>query len=199
MDESEEMTKVAIKKCKEQGVENLFPVKGDLITGSAPETKFDLIFILLTLHHIEDVELLLRKFNASLMASGKLVIIDLEKEDGSFHDGPFHGHLGFGRTDLENMLSSAGFAPDHYEVCYNIEKETVDSTTLKHMNDKEYFVTSKNQTIVTILEESFTEMKNREAHYIMRTLKEDGESGGLGIHRDDFVARLMAVNSVKVR
>ena len=128
MDESEEMTKVAIKKCKEQGVENLFPVKGDLVTGPATETKFDLIIILLTLHHIDDVKLLLRKFNASLMASGKLVIIDLEKEDGSFHDGPFHGHKGFGRTDLENMLRSAGFAPDHYEVCYNIEKETEEET-----------------------------------------------------------------------
>jgi ubiquinone/menaquinone biosynthesis C-methylase UbiE len=134
MDDSEEMTKMAIKKCNEQGVDNLFPVKGDLITGPLPETKFDLIFILLTLHHIDDVKMLLGKFNASLSPSGKLAIIDLEKEDGSFHDGPFHGHKGFGRTDLENMLRGAGFVAEHYEVCYNIEKETEEGTKNFHFS-----------------------------------------------------------------
>jgi hypothetical protein len=53
---------------------------------------------------------------------GDLVIIDLEKEDGSFHDGEFHGHKGFERNELEKKLKAVGFDPYHYEVCYHIEK-----------------------------------------------------------------------------
>ncbi len=47
--------------------------------GPLPDERFDLIFIMLTLHHIGDVEELFRKFRRLLTSHGKLAIIDLEK------------------------------------------------------------------------------------------------------------------------
>lgn len=127
MDESEGMTLVAIEKCKVQEVNHLRPIKADLMKSEYnPDEKFDLIFVLLTLHHVEDISTLLYKFSRLMTKRGDLVIIDLEKEDGSFHDGEFHGHLGFDRGELESQLVTAGFDPYHYEVCYEIEKEEGD-------------------------------------------------------------------------
>lgn len=95
-----------------------------MLKGPLPDERFDLIFIMLTLHHIGDVEELFRKFRRLLTSHGKLAIIDLEKENGSVHDGPFQSHKGFDRADMEGNLRKAGFEPVHYEVCYQIEKKT---------------------------------------------------------------------------
>jgi ubiquinone/menaquinone biosynthesis C-methylase UbiE len=95
----------------------------DLLKQPLPEYRFDLIFILLTLHHIEETELILEKFQQLLNPNGYLVIIDLEKEDGSFHEHNHHFHNGFERTDLENQLKKNGLEPISYEVCYELERD----------------------------------------------------------------------------
>ena len=123
MDASEGMTKVAIQKCRDQQIANLHPLKADLNSDDyvAPD-KFDLVFSLLTFHHVDDTLKLLDQIKKIMAPGGILCIIDLEKEDGTFHDDEFHGHLGFDRFDLETKLESSGFKPYHYEVCYEIEK-----------------------------------------------------------------------------
>lgn len=126
MDESEKMTEVALQKCKDLKVDSFNPVQYDLLMNPLPNERFDLIFSLLTLHHIEDIEMIFEKFRELLNPGGVLAIIDLEKEDGSFHDYEFHGHLGFDRTELEKKLYDAELKPMHYEVCYAIEKEMDD-------------------------------------------------------------------------
>lgn len=124
MDESIEMTKVAREKCKVSQVNHLHPIKMDLLIDEyQPESRFDLIFILLTLHHITDTDGILSRFKNLISPNGVLAIIDLETEDGSFHDREFHGHLGFDRNDLEEKLKGAGFQPFYYDVIYEIEKE----------------------------------------------------------------------------
>jgi ubiquinone/menaquinone biosynthesis C-methylase UbiE len=124
MDESVEMTKVAREKCRQAQVDHLHPIKMDLMTEEyQPESKFDLIFILLTLHHIDDTDGILSRFKHLLAPNGMLAIIDLETEDGSFHDKEFHGHLGFDRDELEEKVTAAGFRPAYYDVIYEIEKE----------------------------------------------------------------------------
>jgi ubiquinone/menaquinone biosynthesis C-methylase UbiE len=123
MDESIEMTKVARAKCKQSQVKHLHPIQMDLMTGEyQPESKFDLIFILLTLHHIDDTDGILSRFKQLMAPNGVLAIIDLETEDGSFHDKEFHGHLGFDRDELEEKVEGAGFQPIHYDIIYEIEK-----------------------------------------------------------------------------
>ncbi len=123
MDESIEMTKVAMEKCKLSQVNHLHPIKMDLLIDEyQPGSRFDLIFILLTLHHIIDTKEILSRFKHLIAPNGALAIIDLETEDGSFHDREFNGHLGFDRNDLEKKAKEAGFQPFYYDVIYEIEK-----------------------------------------------------------------------------
>lgn len=123
MDESAEMIKVALAKSKALNIKNLHPIQYDLLTQPLPEDKYDLIFLLLTLHHIQDVHTLLSRFSNLLNDNGNLIIIDLEKEDGSFHDGEFHGHNGFLKAELEKQLINVGLIAYHYEIPLKLEKE----------------------------------------------------------------------------
>ena len=126
MDESVNMTCVAMQKCNDLNINNLFPIKYDLMRNPLHFGRYDLIYSQLTLHHIENTLGILKKFHQLLNPGGLLALIDLEKEDGSFHDYEFHGHLGFDRKELEKKLNKTGFSPAYYEVCYTIEKEMDD-------------------------------------------------------------------------
>ncbi len=123
MDESIEMIKVAREKRQLSQASHLHPIKMDLLIDEyQPASKFDLIFTLLTLHHINDTDEILSRFKNLISPNGFLAIIDLEPEDGSFHDKEFHGHLGFDRTELEEKVKKAGFQAVYYKVIYEIEK-----------------------------------------------------------------------------
>ena len=128
MDSSIEMTKEAQRKVDEQKIESLRPLQYDMLTQELPQDTYDLIYILQTLHHIEDTDLFLTKSSQLLNPGGNLVIIDLVKEDGSFHEDEFHGHKGFAQTDLEAKMQRAGFETSHYGICHIIEKELEDNS-----------------------------------------------------------------------
>jgi len=123
MDESAEMIRIAREKCKAAQLDHFHPIQMDLLTADyQPKDPFDFIFILLTLHHIQDTEGILARFKDIMAPGGILALIDLESEDGTFHDREFHGHLGFDRQDLESKVKHAGFQPFDYQVVYEIEK-----------------------------------------------------------------------------
>jgi ubiquinone/menaquinone biosynthesis C-methylase UbiE len=124
MDESAAMIDVARAKCTEKNVKHLNPIQYDLLKRPLPDFKFDLIFILLTLHHISDTSAIINKFQQLLNRDGYLAIIDLVEEDGSFHQDEFHGHNGFDRQRLETLISAQGLRPLSYEVCYELERDT---------------------------------------------------------------------------
>ncbi len=124
MDESRGMTEMAIKKGEVYQVDHFKPIQYDILKQPLPNLRFDLIYTLLTMHHVEETGTILAKFQQLLNQNGYLAIIDLDKEDGSFHEGKFHGHNGFDRFELENQLKHVGLQPTCYEVCYNIKKET---------------------------------------------------------------------------
>jgi ubiquinone/menaquinone biosynthesis C-methylase UbiE len=128
MDNSVEMTKEAQRKVDEQKIKSLRPVRYDIIAQELPTARYDLIFILQTLHHIANTDLFLKK-SAQLLNSGAyLVIIDLVKEDGSFHEDEFHGHKGFVQSELEAKINLAGLSTTHYGICHTIEKELEDGS-----------------------------------------------------------------------
>ena len=129
MDASEKMTEAAVEKVKAQQISNLHPIQYDFMVQELPNVSYDLIFILQTLHHIDAVDAFLEKSFQLLSLGGKLVIIDLDKEEGDFHEDEFHGHKGFERNVLEAQLIKAGFQPVHYSICHTIEKEMEDGST----------------------------------------------------------------------
>ncbi|MGK0256133.1 MAG: putative AdoMet-dependent methyltransferase [Arcobacteraceae bacterium] len=64
----------------------------------------------MTIHHIEDIEDLFKKFYDLLNDNGTICLADLEKEDGSFHSedtGVFH--FGFDKEEFLEIAKKAGF------------------------------------------------------------------------------------------
>ncbi len=97
----------------------------DLATDDVPDDRFDLVVTVMTLHHIHDLAPVLDGFASLLGDGGHLCVVDLEEEDGSFHDSDadFDGHHGFGRAALTGQLEVAGFTGVRFERCHEVEKE----------------------------------------------------------------------------
>jgi len=93
-------------------------------TDSMPKESFDLILSSMTLHHIKEIAALAREFAARLEPGGTLVVADLEREDGTFHDHGNEGvfHFGFDPADLARSFAQAGLTPLGWERIYTIQK-----------------------------------------------------------------------------
>jgi ubiquinone/menaquinone biosynthesis C-methylase UbiE len=96
----------------------------DLATDPVPDDRFDLLVTVMTLHHIRDLQPVLEGFATMLSPGGHLCVVDLEAEDGSFHDNDpdFEGHDGLGRGDLTRRLEAAGFDDVRFARCHEITK-----------------------------------------------------------------------------
>lgn len=96
----------------------------DLSAGDVPDERFDLVVTVMALHHIMDLAPVFDGFAALLDDGGHLCVVDLVKEDGSFHrDGDFHGHHGFDTGDLSAKLEAAGFTEVHVEQVHEIVRD----------------------------------------------------------------------------
>jgi cyclopropane fatty-acyl-phospholipid synthase-like methyltransferase len=99
-------------------------VELDLTKGTL-ETKFDAIISSMTMHHIEHVEEIFKKFYSLLDDNGTLAIADIDKEDGSFHTedtGVFH--YGFDRNEFLRIAENAGFRELKIQTASVMEKPT---------------------------------------------------------------------------
>jgi ubiquinone/menaquinone biosynthesis C-methylase UbiE len=108
--------------------ENISIMHRFLIGGSNTLRKlsdFDVVYTLLTLHHIKDIPETFSEFRDVLKPGGKLYIGDLITEDGSFHfrDPEFDGHLGFDPDELIKLLSGNGFGDCRSKIFHTIERE----------------------------------------------------------------------------
>lgn len=93
------------------------------LTKESLSKKFDAIISSMTIHHIEDVALLFKKFYSLLNKNGIIAIADLDKEDGSFHTtdtGMFH--YGFCRDEFLSLATNAGFRNLKVQTASIIEK-----------------------------------------------------------------------------
>jgi len=124
-DVSDGMLAVAAGKIAAADDAAMRAVKLDLLVDPLPAERYDIIYSLMTLHHVPDTEAILRRFHAALETNGRLCIADLDAEDGSFHGAGFDGHHGFDRGRLGAMAREAGFATVDFSTAHAIEK-TVD-------------------------------------------------------------------------
>lgn len=96
----------------------------DLATDDAPAEEFDLVATLMTLHHVSDVPRVLAAFAGLLADGGHVAIVDLAKEDGSFHGEGFGGHHGFEPDDLAAQLRDLGLTEvEARHDIYGVDKE----------------------------------------------------------------------------
>lgn len=131
VDTSKGMIERFKEKIKERG---LTRVEAELVeAGAALEGGFDLIICNMVLHHIPDPLLYVRQFESSLVAGGFLAIIDLDKEDGSFHPPATPGvfHQGFSREEIGAWLAYS----------YLTERYHDPALHLIHKNERTYPIT----------------------------------------------------------
>jgi len=91
-----------------------FPCELDIIELDLSQNeinqKFHGIVSSMTIHHVEDILALFKKFYAMLVEGGTIALADLDREDGSFHQedtGVFH--FGFDRDEFLQTAKEAGF------------------------------------------------------------------------------------------
>lgn len=93
------------------------------------DDKFDAIVSSMAFHHLNDPLHVLRKLKDSLNQNGKIAIVDLDKEDGTFHPSNEEmgvKHNGFSKEILESWAKELNLEMDH-KIINTIEK-----------NDKRY-------------------------------------------------------------
>lgn len=85
--------------------------------------RYDGIVSSMTLHHIQDIDSMFRRFFGLVRKGGFIAIADLDSEDGSFHaeDTGVH-HLGFDRRYIASAAERAGFRGVLVESASVIEK-----------------------------------------------------------------------------
>lgn len=131
-DPSAGMVQVAEERIEAAGLgDRLRAVQADLTTDSL-EGAYDVVWSSMALHHVADLDGLLRSVAGLLVEGGQLAIADLDEDpDGAFHAEKvdFDGHHGFDRQRLAEQLAHAGFA----------EVSFVDATTILK-GDREFGV-----------------------------------------------------------
>ena len=101
VDNSEGMINVLKEKIEAANIKNFNPLLVDVLKNKLSATNFEVIYTLMTLHHMVNLDEILTIFNNSLNNNGYLCIADLVEEDGSFHahSPNFEGHNGLTKTN----------------------------------------------------------------------------------------------------
>ena len=111
-DPSAGMVQVAQGRIEAAGLgDRLRAVRADLTTDSLDGT-YDVAWSSMALHHVQDLDALLRSLADLLVTAGHLAIADLDEDpEGAFHAEKidFDGHHGFNRDRLAEQLAHAGF------------------------------------------------------------------------------------------
>jgi len=131
MDNSTEMVKMMNIKIEATKVENMLALDFDLEHNDYKGGTFDLIFTQMVLHHVNDIESIIKKFSSLLNPGGYLAIADLYEEDGSFHGEGFTGHKGFNIGKLSEILSKNGLKKLTHRTCFTIDKKISETKTKK--------------------------------------------------------------------
>lgn len=123
-DSSQGMLDILNEKIKTQGIDNITPLLVHETAKSPIGAGFDLVYSVMTMHHILDVAGLLRVFHRMLRPGGVVAIADLDAEDGSFHpDKTGVEHFGFDREHMKQLLEEAGFQVTGVTTAHRASKE----------------------------------------------------------------------------
>ncbi|ACF14657.1 Methyltransferase type 11 [Chloroherpeton thalassium ATCC 35110] len=126
MDSSLGMLDVLRGKIKAAEITNVDVLHHNIETEELPKEAFHLVLSNMTLHHIADTEMFLRKVYHALKSGGSCCITDLETEDGSFHHEPDNSikHLGFDKNELAKHFEATGFEVLHLDTFHEVVRET---------------------------------------------------------------------------
>ena len=106
-----DMSAAMLQVLDEKGFANIAPLQQDIFAGLPG--RYHAIVSCMALHHVADTGALLRAFAAALHPGGRIALVDLYAEDGSFHgDNEAKGvqHLGFVPEALQALAERAGLS-----------------------------------------------------------------------------------------
>jgi Methylase involved in ubiquinone/menaquinone biosynthesis len=124
MDTSVGMLDVLSSKIMQQQLSNTQVSNIDLSEDIAFVGAYDLIFTSMTLHHIVDYPSIIARFKNLLKPQGRLAIVDLVAEDGSFHGEGFEGHNGFDPAKLARTFEASGLKVIHSDIFMEIKRDS---------------------------------------------------------------------------
>jgi ubiquinone/menaquinone biosynthesis C-methylase UbiE len=121
---SEGMLAVAREKLAADGPGNVTAIPFDIQAAPTGGASFDLAVSLLVLHHVEDTTIALRAISELLAPGGRIALLDLDAEDGTFHDDPegIHHH-GFDQAALRTTAASVGFRDVETRIVSEIDRD----------------------------------------------------------------------------
>lgn len=111
-DSSPGMLEVLGRKIAEGGLSAMRAIRLDLERDIVPAERYNMITVSMALHHIADIDRVLRSLYEMLLPGGILCIADLDTEPGTFHSASAAAgvhHYGFDRQELKNTLATIGF------------------------------------------------------------------------------------------
>lgn len=133
VDTSEEMLRVLEKKLKTLQIANVRTLLCDVAKTVLPTAEFDLIVSSMVLHHLPDVQQVIRRLQPCLKSGGVIALADLDSEDGTFHADPTGVfHKGFDRNKVCEWLGNAGFTGVSAQDAYRITRAEADGGTRQY-------------------------------------------------------------------
>lgn len=128
-DSSSGMLDVLRGKIAEAAIAGMRAIRLDLERDPVPAERFHMIVVSMAMHHVAQIDRVLRALWQLLVPGGTLCIADLDTEPGSFHGpekaGRVH-HRGFDREVLKHQLSAAGFTQTHDTTAITFTKPVAD-------------------------------------------------------------------------
>ena len=110
-DNSPGMLEVLRRKIATGGLSTMRAVGLNLESDPVPDDRYHMVVVGMAMHHISDVDKVLKAFHAMLLPGGVLCIADLDTEPGTFHPASRPvPHNGFDREKLKSRLAEHGFA-----------------------------------------------------------------------------------------
>jgi len=124
IDSSSEMIKQVKTKLGKIDCPNIEVLCCDLMVNMPVNLKADYIFSSLVMHHIINTREFLTRLHSLLNNGGHIILVDLDKEDGSFHAKypEFSGHNGYEHMDIISLAKDAGFSKINIKTFYHDTK-----------------------------------------------------------------------------
>lgn len=134
IDNSEGMIDKLNSKIEKYEIKNMKAYKLDINEEHRlTENTYDLIYTSMALHHVADTKKTLEKLHNLLKMNGYLCIVELNKDDGSFHknEKDFNGHNGFDQQELISLMNEIKFKEITSKTFYYDEK-VIDDNNIKY-------------------------------------------------------------------
>ncbi len=124
VDLSKGMLDVFKEKIDKFKIQNIKIFNEDILNNRLNEKDFDLMITSMTFHHLDNPKEAVSKLGRYIKENGYIVIMDLEKEDGTFHsDNTDVKHFGFDKEEIKGWFINSNFEIQTFETVYEIEKE----------------------------------------------------------------------------